>query len=747
MEMTNGASEALQELNLEMNNNERRIVMPFREFLVFAQENPRIVFRSIFQSFALMVESLVGPGHDEYPGDPESINFVKYDTSKLFTEGLDHPFFADRLFANRFIKRVEKFRRGSQQNKIYIFIGPPGCGKTTFLNNILKKFEEYTNTKEGVIFETVWRINENLSQEINKNRIRTEKIKEPAPNEQVEIPCPSHDHPIVIIPKNYRAAFLDKLFKNDKIKHDIATEKEYEWIFEDEPCTVCRSLFWALFDRLGSVDRILDMIYARAYKFDRRIGEGISVFNPGDPEEKRISLTDKQLQERINKIFGSSNTVRYIFSRYARTNNGIYVLMDIKNHNKERLFALHNIISEGVHRVENIEEGVKSLFIAVMNPEDQTQDATNNESFADRIEYVGIPYVMEVPVEIEIYRKIFGTNIETNFLPRVLDNFARIIISTRLSLESKAIKAWLKNPEKYKKFCDEQGLLLKMSIYTGIIPAWLSEEDRRNFTSYNRRNIINEGNSEGKIGITGRDSIKIFSEFFSQYGTKGRLITMADLCYFFRKKIDKTYQDQIPDKFIESILRLYNYTVLQEVKESLYCYNQDRVSRDIQNYLFAINFEQGTTVKCSFTGEELEITEHFLRSIENFLLDSDANEKQRMSFREETQKEYASQTLTKEIRIENIPIISTTLYQKLLTIYTWSLKEMVLEPFLANENFRNAIKAYGTEEYKIYDKKIKEDVAFLIRNLIDKFGYNEQSAKEVCIYVIDHKLAKNFKNS
>lgn len=727
-------AEALQELSYEMNTNEQRIVMPFQEFLGFANENPKIVFRSIFQSFASMVESFVGPGYDEYPGDPESINFVKYDTSKLLVEKSDHPFFADRLFANRFIKRVANFRQGAQQNKIYIFVGAPGSGKTTFISNLLKKFEEYTSTKEGITFETIWRINENIFGETSKNN-----------NQEIEIPCPSHDHPIIIIPKNYRAAFLDKLLKNDQVKYRaIANEKEYEWVFEDEPCTICRSLFWALFEKLRSIQKVLNLVYARASKFDRRLGEGISVFNPGDLEKKQTTITDKELQERINRIFGTSNAVHYIFSKYARTNNGIFVLMDIKDCNEERLKELHNIISEGVHRVDNIEEGVTSLFIAVMNPEDK-EAVLAKKSFIDRIEFIAIPYVMEVPVEAEIYRKIFGKHIDTNFLPRVLDNFARVIVSTRLLKESKAIKEWIKNPEKYKKFCDEQGLLLKMSIYEGTIPTWLSEEDRRNFTAKHRRNIISEGEQEGKDGITGRDSIKIFSDFFTQYGTRSRLITMADLCFFFRKKIDSRFQEQIPEKFVESILRLYNYTVLQEVKESLYYYNQNRVSSDIQNYLFAINFEKGTTEKCNFTGEYIEITEDFFVSIENFLLGADANEKRRLAFREEIQKEYASQTLTKEIRIDNLPIISTTLYQKLLKMYTWSLKEMVLEPFLDNDNFRNAIKAHGTEEFKTYDKKIQNDVNFLLANLENKFGYTERSAKEICIYVIDYNLAKSFK--
>ena len=54
--------------------------------------------------------------------------------------------------------------------------------------------------------------------------------------------------------------------------------------------------------------------------------------------------------------------------------------MDIKSHNVERLIELHNIISEGVHKVEDLEENVDSLFLAVMNPEDK-KDAQLFQSF------------------------------------------------------------------------------------------------------------------------------------------------------------------------------------------------------------------------------------------------------------------------------------------------------------------------------------------------------------------------------
>ena len=54
------------------------------------------------------------------------------------------------------------------------------------------------------------------------------------------------------------------------------------------------------------------------------------------------------------------------------------------------MIELHNIISEGVHKVEDIEENVNSLLLAVMNPEDE-KNIQGFQSFLDRVEYINIP--------------------------------------------------------------------------------------------------------------------------------------------------------------------------------------------------------------------------------------------------------------------------------------------------------------------------------------------------------------------
>jgi len=192
---------------------------------------------------------------------------------------------------------------------------------------------------------------------------------------------------------------------------------------------------------------------------------------------------------------------------------------------------------------------------------------------------------------------------------------------------------------------------------------------------------------------------------------------------------------------------MYDYTILQEVKESLYYYNEEQISREIQNYLFAINFESGSIETCTYTGEKLEITEEFFESIEKRLLGSKVDRATRLAFREDTQKEYTTKTLTQEIMVDGKPMTDTKIYESMHERYVHNLKEKVLDPFLKNENFRRAIKDYGEEDFKAYDKKIRDDVTYLMKNICENFKYTELGAKEVCIYVIDSDLAKKFANT
>ncbi len=763
---TESVDQALELLNKNITDYQRLKPIAFQEFLNVLNANPSQILRNIFQSFHDMIKSYVDEPDESISGDLEKLKFTNYDCTRLFVEDSANPYFPDMLFANRFMKQMEYLRHGAQQNRIYIFYGPHGCGKSTFLNNLLKKFEKYANTEEGLRYEVVWRLNIKKLQDKDKSMmtlstfekliqyVETEKgaamgIKPEElslggnDRDYIEIPCISHDNPFLVIPKEQRRSVLDELIKNDEFKWRLFTEKEYEWVFKEEVCTICSSIYHSLMERLGNPTEVFKMLYARPYHFNRRIGTGISVFNPGDQPLQQNVISNEMLQNRINALFQDSNVINYIGSNFARINNGIYALMDIKAHNVDRMVELHNIISEGVHKVENVEEQVNSLFFALMNPEDK-RNIRDFPSFDDRIQYIDIPYVLDVQTEVKIYLNIFGRHVEGSFLPMVLENFARIIICTRIGKKSLALEEWIKTPDKYKNYCDERLMLLKMEIFSGNIPKWLDDEDVKALDKNMLKKIISESEIYGKEGWSGRDSIKIFDQFYSKYAKEDRLINMPDLCTFF-KTLDDQPKKIIPQGFLSSLLRMYDYGILQQVKEALYYYNEDQIAKDIKNYISAVTNELDSVVNCIFTKEEIHVTEVFLESIENRLLSENMDKKRREDIRLDVLKEYTTRTLSHEIMIDGKDILETRLFLSLYERYVHNLKKKVLEPFIDNENFRNAIKDFDTDKFKTHDKRIKKDVTFLMDNLSSKFGYTQQGANETCIYVIDNDLANKFK--
>ena len=139
---------AMANLHQKLSKHQQIDTIPFEEFVKLMVANPSGIIRNVFQVFHDMIKDYVGEGYDEYPDDPESIHYVDYDCSQLLVEGTDRPFFADRLFANRFINHVEALKIGAQQNKIYIFEGPHGSGKSTFTSRCIYIFDTHHDKTE-----------------------------------------------------------------------------------------------------------------------------------------------------------------------------------------------------------------------------------------------------------------------------------------------------------------------------------------------------------------------------------------------------------------------------------------------------------------------------------------------------------------------------------------------------------------------------------------------------------------------
>ena len=749
--------EALMHLGHNIKEKEQRQMLLFNDFLHLASTDPEMVFRDIFRLFHDMVHFFVKAPEEHTSRINREIGFVDYNTDGLFVENCENPFFADRLFANRLINMTSVLNKGLQSNRIYLFEGPAGSGKSTFLNNLLQKLEEYTSTPEGAIYSTRWsldvqklggfnKVQKHLMETIDKqDREKLDKFLN-SPDalnrqhfmKQLEINCPNNDHPILQIPISYREQFIDELIDDEKLKEKIFNEKQYRWVLKDVPCTFCTSLYNQLIDVLDHPLELFGMIRARINNFRRQFGEGISVFNPGDPLPNGAIKT-LNVQRYLNQLFDNQE-IKYTYSYLARTNNGVLAIMDIKDNNVERLKNLHGIISDGVHKVDLVEEHIKTLFMGLVNPEDK-KHFENIKSFQDRIITVRIPYVLDYRTEVKIYQNKLG-EIKSYFLPRVLDYFARVIVATRLDENTPTIKEWIEYPEKYE-FLDENLLLLKMEIYAGEVPSWLYEEDADRLDSNTKKKIIQESEIEGQKGYSGRMSLNLFNAFFNKYADGPQSITMEHVNAFFSSLTEENGV-HLPDDFLEKLVEHYDYYLIQEIKEAIYYYNEKQISKDIINYLYAVNFEPDTQKISPYTNDSLEITEEYFKNFEALYMGVNSTETQRRSFRNKIQKEYISRTLAQEIRIENKHITETDQYKSLFKKYTKNLKENALAPYINNDNFRRALQDYHTKNFQSYDASIKKDINRLIDKLGKNNGYTEEGALNVALYAIDNNLLTRF---
>ncbi|MCP4176792.1 MAG: serine protein kinase PrkA [bacterium] len=753
MPAKNKITNILHMLNEKLQNEDRKDVISFEELLNKVSTNPTLHLRNIFQLFYNMIHYYIPEGVNIYPNDPESINYIDYNYTNLFVKNTNSPFFADKLLINRLINDVNSFKKGVLAHKMLVFIGPHGSGKSTFLTNLLHKLELYTKLPEGVMYDTLWELDinkigtpmllevlQNIKSTSNntneKGQINIDNQLNQSFDKYLHIPCPNHDHPIIQIPLETRMEMLDKIIDNKDLKKLLFYGKEYEWLRKKTPCAICSSIYKSLSKKLP-FEEILSMIHGKIYEFDRKMGEGISVYNPSDFID-RNPIRNKELQKWIDTLFKSSDTVSYVYSKYAKTNNGVYAIMDAKSNNIDRFKNIHSIISDGTHKVDTFEENIDSLFIALVNPEDMDVIA-EEKSFLDRIKQVPVPYIRDYHTEVEIYKNIYSEQIENYFMPHVLRAFAKTIISSRLNVESEAIKKWIKNKNLYSSFIDKDYLLLKMEIFTGNIPNWLSEIDTKRFNRDIRRTLIMEGDIEGCKGFSGRQSLDMINQFISKYKRKNKLITIDNIIEFFK---EKSFADKLPALFTESLKNWYDYTVLQEVKESMFFYNENRISKNIKNYLYAISNEPGAKVKSPYTKEIIEITEEYLKSFERFILGATPDASTTKQFRDETLRTFVSKTTQQENSGKDLT--DTEQYKDLFSRFHSSLKKDVMTPYISNPNFRRAIKDYNTTAFKNHDKRIKTEVKQLVKNLIFKFNYTEDGAKQTSIYVLDNKISEKF---
>src|SRR6188474_2813142 len=158
----------------------------FEDYLAVVRKNPSVV-RSAFQRVYDMILSY---GQEEYIDNKKKLiryNFFKDEQhgGKDAVYGLDIPL----------MRLVNVFKSAAQrygtERRVILLHGPVGSSKSTIARLLKKGLEEYSKIHEGALYTFGW------VRDLDK------------PDEVV--PCPMHEEPLHLVPRELRAVVLDEL--------------------------------------------------------------------------------------------------------------------------------------------------------------------------------------------------------------------------------------------------------------------------------------------------------------------------------------------------------------------------------------------------------------------------------------------------------------------------------------------------------------------------------------------------------
>jgi serine protein kinase len=489
--------------------------------------------------------------------------------------------------------------------------------------------------------------------------------------------CPMHEDPLHLIPENLRKDFYEeygiKIEGNLSPLNMMRLEQEYG----------------------GKIENVLvERIF---FSEDKRTG--IGTFSPSDPKSQDIADLTGSIDFSTIADYGSESDPRaYRFDgELNKANRGMMEFQEMLKCDEKFLWHLLSLTQEGNFKAGRFALiSADELIMAHTNETEYRAFISNkkNEALHSRIIVMPIPYNLKVSKEEQIYKKIIEESDVANvhIAPHTLKMAAMFSILSRLKEPKSGVD-----------------LIRKMKLYDG--------EDVEGYSNTDIKELKEEYSNEGMDGIDPRYIINRISSAIIK--KENSSINTLDILKSLKDGLNQ--HSSITPELKESYLNLiylvrkeYDNIIKNEVQKAfLYSY-EDSADALISNYLDNVEaYCNKTNLKDSLTGEEIYPDEKLMLSIEEQI---GISENAKKAFREEILIRISAYARKgKRFDYKSHSPLQNAIERKIFA----DLKDTVKNTI--------SIKTPSKEQLR----KINE----VIECLIDKYGYNQESATEVLKYV------------
>ena len=645
----------------------------FEEYLHLVRKNPRVT-RNAFQR---AYDMILAHGQEEYIDNKKKLVRYKFFKDEVHdcqdaVYGLDVPLM-------RLMSVLKSAAQGyGTERRVILLHGPVGSAKSTIVRLLKKGLEEYSRTPDGALFTYHWTLPGELARLAGGSEF---------------FPCPMHDEPLRLIPREWRQTAMPKLaLGND----------EYKVRIEGDVNPACRWIFRELMAHYkGDFEKVIKHVRVKRLVLSEQDRVGIGTFQPKDEKNQDSTELTGDINYRKIAEFGSDSDPRaFNFDgEFNIANRGIIEFVEILKLDVAFLYDLLGATQE--HRIKPkkfAQTDIDELIIGHTN-EAEYKKLLNNEfmeALRDRTVKVDVPYITRVSEEVKIYTKDYTSErVGKHVAPHTLYVAALWAVLTRL--------------EEPKK--QNLTVLQKAKLYDGkLLPG---------FTQDNIKELRKESVREGLDGISPRYvQDKISNALVSDKGEGAinpfMVLNELESGLKHHSLISSEDQRQRYQDLLSVVKQEYEDIVKDEVRRAISA-DEDAIAKLCANYIDNVKaYTQKEKVKNPYTGQDEEPDERLMRSIEEKI---DIPESRKDDFRREIMNYIGA--LAVEGR-------------------TFDYK--------TNERLRKALEAKLFEDQKdsikltslvsnVVDRETQEKIDVVKQRLIKNFGYDEVSATDVLNFV------------
>lgn len=401
------------------------------------------------------------------------------------------------------------FEREGRANRLILLHGPNGSAKSSLVRCVAKALERYSELPEGALYTFSWVFPSKRAEGSAGIGFGSSSPRGEGPSTyaylsgselEARVPCETRDHPLLLLPKEARVAWL-----TEQLGADARLPKS---LLEGELSPKSAQIFEALLKRYqGDLSEVLKHVQVERFSSSRRYRRALSTVDPQmrvDAHARQVTA-DRSLAalphalQHLNLYEAGGHLVE--------GNRGLIEYNDLLKRPLEAFKYLLATCESGAVRLETLTLYLDAVLIGSCNFEhlEAFKESPEFSSFKGRLELIEVPYLRDIEQERKIYA------------PQLKALSAELELTPDLdwALASWGVMTRLERPQK-EQYEEELGSLVaqldafdKATLYsTAQAPERLSYEERRAITQALKQ-LYHEAHPaplyEGLIGASPRE--------------------------------------------------------------------------------------------------------------------------------------------------------------------------------------------------------------------------------------------------